>query len=284
MGDITPDVPLEGPFGAQHDHREIKALVTGYAPFHARYPVNSSWSIASTLPEYLPATATCPRIKLIVPPEPIEVAYVAVTEWEPKWLGSDDYDLIFHIGLAAGRKFFTMERQSMREPYWEKKDVRGEVFSRERTAELWPASEFPGILKPTFDCEDVWRRWRSNVNYKLDVRPSDDPGNYLCGFIYYSSMAWYWRKESKERPVMFLHVPDLPTKEQVQGGREVAVGLIRAVVESRERKGSFDPLKGDVTGDEPISQSTASATQALVELKESSEAAEEDDLTWSYKR
>jgi pyrrolidone-carboxylate peptidase len=275
MGDITPGAPAEALLDTQLAHREIRVLVTGYAPFHARYPINSSWSIASTLPEYLASTPTCPRIKLIVPPEPIEVAYATVTDWVSTWLRTDDYDLVFHIGLAAGRKFFTMERQSMREPYWEKKDVRGEVFSREETTELWPASKFPGLLKPTFDCEDVWRRWRSNVNLKLDVRPSDDPGNYLCGFIYYFSMAWYWGKGSKERPVMFLHVPDLPTEEQVESGREVAVGLIKALVESREKNGIFDPLKADVFDIKGTDQPPADVN---------SDPAEDDDMAWTYRR
>ncbi len=105
MGDVTPNVLHEGPLDAQHGHREITVLVTGYAPFHVRYPVNASWSIVSTLPNYLPATATCPPIKLIIPSTPIEVAYTAVEEWGKKWLGSVDFDVVLHIGLAAGVSF-----------------------------------------------------------------------------------------------------------------------------------------------------------------------------------
>jgi len=253
---------------------EVKVLVTGYGPFHLKFPINSSWSIASILPAYLSATLTCPRIKLIVPPEPIEVSYHAVQSFSETWLKNCDYDFVLHIGLAAGRPFFTLEQQSMRGPYWEKKDVNGFVFSKEETESMWPTGEFPHVLKPTFDCNDVWRRWRTNVTDELlDIRPSEDPGNYLCGFIYYYSMAWFWKRERVERPVIFLHVPDLPTKEKIAGGCEVAIGLIRAMVESREKKGICDPLKGYVI-DQPMETG-----------KEDSAADGADaDMAWTYRR
>ena len=276
MGDhIAPDSPIEA---AGDRHPEIRVLVTGYGPFHLRYPVNSSWSIASTLPQELPATSTCPRIKLVMPSEPIKVAYSSVMVWEEQNLNPDDFDMVLHIGLAAGRKFFTMERQSMREPYWQKEDVIGQIFSKEATEKLWPSSEFPDVLRPALDCNDIWRRWRDHVSPHLDVRPSDDPGNYLCGFIYYYTMAWYWRRQSKERPVMFLHVPDLPSEEQVAGGREVAIGLIRAMVESRASKGSPDPLKGDVLADVIAPEMVARAEE------QTTTTTAEDDMAWTYRR
>lgn len=69
---------------------------------------------------------------------------------------------------------------------------------------------------------------------------SEDAGNFMCGFIYWNSLVHYWEKEARRehgqkgrgRPVAFLHVPDLPTEEEVSKGREVAVQLIRALVES----------------------------------------------------
>ncbi|KIW02749.1 hypothetical protein, variant [Verruconis gallopava] len=256
MGDIAPDgLNEESQCEPQDNNGEIKVLVTGYAPFHVRFPVNSSWSIASTLPEHLPATTTCPRIKLVVPTEPIQVAYNTVVEWEENSLASTDYDIILHIGLAAGRKFFTMERQSQREPYWEKKDVKGEVFSREMTEKLWPNMKFPMVLKPTFDCGDVWLRWRANVDKRLDVRPSDDPGNYLY----------------------------LPTEELVEGGREVTIGLIRALVESREKKGVFDPLAVDESGLKSNGHFTSPGFLQRPSSFESS-CTEECDMAWTYQK
>lgn len=67
-------------------------------------------------------------------------------------------------------------------------------------------------------------------------------------------MAWYWKRNGGiggERPVMFLHVPDCPTEDHIEVGRQVAIGLVRALVESRETKGVVDPLR-DLEQDVPM--------------------------------
>ena len=163
----------------------------------------------------------------------------------PKLLGRSDPkpDIILHLGLAAGRHYYTLERQSPRGPYTRKRDVDGHVCSPEENKAMWETC--PNVLKPTFNCDDVWCRWQKHLQSVEGVvtKPSDDPGNYMCAFIYYASMAWFWKRGAEERPVMFLHVPDCPTEEDVEVGRQVTMGLIRALVESRENLGVFDPLK-----------------------------------------
>jgi pyroglutamyl-peptidase len=177
----------------------------------------------------------------------LQVCYKHVAETVPKLLSSHgEHDIFLHIGLAASRSFFALERQSFREPYWEIKDIDGETFSKEETLKLF--KDCPRILKPTFNCDDVWRRWRSNlstVSPNADIRPSDDPGNYLCGFVYYLSMSEFWKRGAEERPVMFMHVPDCPTAAEVEEGKKIAVGLIRALVDSREKLGTVDPMESD---------------------------------------
>jgi len=98
---------------------------------------------------------------------------------------------------------------------------------------LWKNSyESPEILHSSFDTEDVWRRWKAGLTGE-DIRPSNDPGRYLCDFVYYTSMVEYWRRETEgRRPVMFLHVPAGYGEEEVERGRRVAVGLIEALVGS----------------------------------------------------
>lgn len=56
-------------------------------------------------------------------------------------------------------------------------------------------------------------------------------------------MSWFWKQGREERPVIFLHVPNLPNENDIEQGRQVAIGLIRAVVESRRKVGIHDPLK-----------------------------------------
>lgn len=65
----------------------------------------------------------------------------------------------------------------------------------------------------------------------MDLRISEDPGRYLCDFIYYSSLAHLYKRK---RPckVVFLHVPSDASGTYITQGRELAVNLIKALVES----------------------------------------------------
>jgi pyrrolidone-carboxylate peptidase len=246
-----------GDIGAVRDDKvarsrrgEVTVLVTGFGPFLDKFPVNSSWVICYSLPEYLPETETCAGIRILKHPEPVHVGYEAVTDLVPKLLSNANPkpDIVLHMGLAAkfSHRRFAMERQSQHGVYGKERDVDGCVFPEEEDGNLW--SKCPKFLKPTFDTDDVWRRWHGYLaeDEEIDARPSDDPGNFLCGFIYYSSMAWYWKRaqegKEKERPIMFLHVPDLPEEEDIEVGKKVALALIRALVESREKLGVVDAL------------------------------------------
>jgi pyroglutamyl-peptidase len=160
---------------------------------------------------------------------------------------------VLHIGLAAGRQFFTLERQAQSGPYDKFKDVDGKVFPDSEAEKLF--GECPEALQPTFDCDDVWKRWRYEVKDETaDLRQGTDTsvGLYLCGFVYYFSLSWFWKKKSAERPVIFLHVPDLPTTDDVDQGIEVAIGLIRAMVASRKKKGIHDFTRTSTAQDEEI--------------------------------
>jgi len=225
----------------------VTVLVTGYGPFLDKFPVNASWSIASTLPSTLPPTDTCPyRINLVVPSDPLRVSYAVVAAEVPKLLSQPD--MILHIGLAPNRKYYTLERQAMRGTYSKFKDVDGHTFPDEDAENLFGA-DCPKTLQPTIDCDDVWKRWGQEVKDRsADLRTGTDTsvGLYLCGFIYFVSLNWFWKRKAAEQPVLFLHVPDLPRKEDVDQGCEVAIGLIRSMVASRKELGVRDPHQAPV--------------------------------------
>ena len=51
----------------------------------------------------------------------------------------------------------------------------------------------------------------------------------------------YYQQKEDERPVAFLHVPDLSSsKAKLDTGREVTIALIKALVESRRVVGVVD--------------------------------------------
>ncbi|KAF1993288.1 peptidase C15, pyroglutamyl peptidase I-like protein [Amniculicola lignicola CBS 123094] len=242
----------------------VTILVTGFGPFLEKYPRNTSWEIASTLPALLPASQDNPTpIHIRVHHAPVRVAYDNVLELVPSLLPPTNKlyptpSIILHIGLAAGRTFYTLENGAHGRGYGAIPDVDGGRFTDKAAEEHFPPSEFPTALQTSFQSEDVLERWRTNLGYgtphsddlkelKPDVRISQDAGNFMCGFIYWNSLAHYFSLKQDERPVMFLHVPDLTTEdggksveEKLKVGREVAIALIKALVESKRTKGIID--------------------------------------------
>lgn len=133
------------------------------------------------------------------------------------------YDIVLNIGLAPGRNFYTLETLAHRDGYNRKdedgKTMEGDTFWR---IEL----QAPEKLHTSFDVEDVWRRWKSGL-MNVDLRPSNNAGHYLCDFTYYACMLEYWRREpSGQRLCMFLHVPSGLEEEDINRGREAALGLV----------------------------------------------------------
>ncbi|ORX97298.1 hypothetical protein BCR34DRAFT_496996 [Clohesyomyces aquaticus] len=237
----------------QKEEEPVTVLVTGFGPFLQKYPKNSSWEIASTLPALLPSTPTSPTpIHVHVHHTPVRVAYSHVVSFIPTLLPPANPitpapSIILHIGLAAGRSFYTIERGAHGRGYGAIPDVDADRFDDNIAEEKFPRAVYPPRLLTSFDCEDVLGRWREYLGsngekqLKADVRISPDAGNFLCGFIYYNSLAHYFELKEDERPVAFLHVPDLSESEEMLNvGREVAVALIRALVESRRTEGVVD--------------------------------------------
>lgn len=75
------------------------------------------------------------------------------------------------------------------------------------------------------------------------MRISEDPGRFLCDFIYFSSLAHLY-KQQRPRKVLFLHVPAQGTAAFVESGTELATQLLRAMVESEmEKKSRGNPAE-----------------------------------------
>jgi pyroglutamyl-peptidase len=180
--------------------------------------------------------------------ELIRVTYERVVELVPKLLTPasplcPQPDMVLHIGLAA------LEQGSSGQGYDKIPDVDGKRFPNSSMEAKFPPSEFPDALNTSFDTSDVVARWKKELGYSSaegnaeieglpDVQLSFDAGNFLCGFIYYNSLAHYFSIKEDERPVAFMHVPDLSySDEKTQEGQEVAIALIKALVESRRKHG-----------------------------------------------
>ncbi|KAL2060202.1 hypothetical protein VTL71DRAFT_9597 [Oculimacula yallundae] len=226
---------------------EITVLVTGFGPFRAQNPVNPSWEIAKALPPFLPdsrfqpfdasAIASHVPVRILVHPEPVKVAYKSVREIVPTLWEGRKIDFAIHIGMASGRRYYSVERRGHRDGY-NMKDVDNKLLDdeerRKAEGENWIWNGMPEELLSSVDVDDVWKRWRAALPGK-DVRVSEDAGRYLCDFIYFSSMAYLTKKE-EDRRVVFLHVPVSADAESVENGIEITIELIRAMVQSDRMK------------------------------------------------
>lgn len=174
-----------------------------------------------------------------------------------------NYDIVVHIGMAPGCGFYSLEKWAHRDGYT-RKDVNHETMDGDA---FWK-QEYgaPQGLQTSFDAESVLQKWKEELpvhrpsplpslvlqvmlstngilhwpNYQdQDLRISTDAGHYLCDFIYFTSLVEYWRRNPDgPRPVVFLHVPGRYENEDVDRGRAVTLGLIKALATSWE--GSVD--------------------------------------------
>ncbi|KAF2747535.1 peptidase C15, pyroglutamyl peptidase I-like protein [Sporormia fimetaria CBS 119925] len=259
MASTTADASARQPPNVVEE-QPITVLVTGFGPFLENQKVNPSWLIASSLPALIPRNHQHPAIQVHVHHAPLRVAYSTVLSTLPTLLPPTSSicpapTIILHLGLAASRPFYALEQTSTKLGYDAIPDVDGHHFPDDQAELQWPSSMFPGRLYSGFDCVDVVTRCRLNLKARRnavrgseaeipDVRTSSDAGNFLCGFIYYNSLASMYRLGVDSAPVTFLHVPDARSTDE---GREVAVALIEALVESLCTVGLGTTTRGDVT-------------------------------------
>lgn len=69
------------------------------------------------------------------------------------------------------------------------------------------------------------------------MKISQDAGHFLCDYIYFNSLANCY-KANERRKVAFMHVPAVKPvpldvyQESIDLGREIAIQLLRSIVES----------------------------------------------------
>lgn len=129
------------------------------------------------------------------------------------------------------RSYFAIEKGAEREGYHQYPDVSRKVFTKVETKKAWGKS--PPRLDSNLDFEDVLGKWKRGVGKGVDVRLSDDVGSYVCGFVYYTSLEHYWKREDANKAVVFMHVPPLNGEKDIEKGKGVVVSLIQSLAESR---------------------------------------------------
>lgn len=206
------------------------------------------------LPTLLPAVpGHATAIRLITHPDPIRVAYDDVRALVPALLTSyiDTVDLVLHIGMASGRAHYSLERLAHRDGYSKNADVDGKRLPPDSGAVEFPDCKHNLITSLEYD--EVLAGWRRNLcepgsdSPLVPTEESNDPGHYLCDYIYFNSLAWYARRkqqavdtaaaatsddEVEDRPVLFLHVPGESDPLTLRKGVIATTALLRSMADS----------------------------------------------------
>ncbi|KAI1339611.1 putative pyroglutamyl peptidase type I [Xylariaceae sp. FL0016] len=214
-------------------------------PFKEQYPVNPSWEIAASLPDYLPvdrakdpahvSPGQLPPVRILRLPEAVRTSYEVVRGLVPRlWDEGTAPDVVIHVGMAGPQLIYSLEHRGHRDGY-SKKDVDGKLLEDEKRhleqGEDWIWHGLPHELVTDLDVVDVHRRWVERSPKGLSLKVSEDAGRYLCDFIYYSSLAHLY-KQQRPRRVVFLHVPLHSDDQSLTRGREVLLNLVRSIAES----------------------------------------------------
>ena len=99
----------------------------------------------------------------MIHPEPVRVAYKTVRPLVPKLWDGRKIDYMVHIGMASGRKYYSVERRGHRDGYL-MRDVDDELLGdteKREAGENWAWEGMPEELLSDTNIDDIWRRWRS---------------------------------------------------------------------------------------------------------------------------
>jgi pyroglutamyl-peptidase len=136
--------------------------------------VNPAWEIARGLPPFIrhpkldstsdvSSIASNPPIRLLLHPEQVKVSYTTVRELVPKLWDGRKIDYAVHIGMATGRKYYSVERRAHRDGY-AMKDVDeqflGDAERKKEEGDKWIWHGLPEEFLTSADIDDVWKRWR----------------------------------------------------------------------------------------------------------------------------
>lgn len=198
------------------------------------------------LPNLLPAVpGHATVVRLITHPEPIRVAYNDVRTIVPALLSSyvETVDLVLHIGMASGRPHYSLERLAHRDGYSKNADVDGKRLAPDAGEVDFPDCKH--ILTTTLEYDEVLSGWQRNLISAPGLPPlvpteeSNDPGHYLCDYIYFNSLAWFARRNQQvsdgrveDRPVLFLHVPGESDAVTLRKGVVATTALLRSMADS----------------------------------------------------
>ena len=148
--------------------------------------------------------------------EPVTTSYRYVKEPHfDDWLRLSDARLYVHLGILTNNEHNTnpvyLEKQAYNfpvNPKTQKPEKWERDFERNNNDEkpCFPDGDYS--LVTDFDIPELRRKLEEKtVGLPFSFRESDNPGNFLCNFLYYRSL-YYAKKRDDSANVLLIHIPD----------------------------------------------------------------------------
>ncbi|KAJ9133113.1 hypothetical protein NKR19_g9179 [Coniochaeta hoffmannii] len=237
---------------------ELNVVVTGFSPWGSfaplpNLPINTSWQIAKSLPRVI-FRASKPNVRILTYPSPIKTSWETAREtvpilWKANkseygiYVGPSDsktftIDAMVHLGMEDDNNApFSIEKKAYKTKY-EDPDVDNKTPSDDdlNGGGLW--DKCPDTLETDLDIERVYKQVKAQLE-DVNIRTSTNPGRYLCGYLYYSSLAALHAHGEKKR-VTFVHVPPKHESEDIERGVMVITKLIQAIADQLDTTSNGD--------------------------------------------
>lgn len=225
-------------------------VLTGFGRF-GNITINPSFQIAQALPPSLKAIDGS-SISLARHPEAVHVGWESVLKFIPELYNTHitapsesnatpEIPFFIHIGAGYPGRYH-LETVAHRDGYW-KSDVDGKAPSTRAKCKGmgYPCEGEKDPLSPTtlqtgIDVDNVVNDVKKELpGLTMPVAASPDAGNYLCDFIFYTSL-----REARLRcgniglnKVLFVHVPPNGTVDE---GVKVLSAVIRSIMHREKNR------------------------------------------------
>lgn len=207
---------------AAGDQKKISIILTGFGPF-MDIKVNPSWKVVKEAEKLLSGNLNMD----ILCARELVVGYADVSKSVKDIHQEFKPDLAIHVGVAQGYKHVTLECQSVRSGY-AIPDVGGQLPPKCEAVDFVDV-ELDQCLSSSINTEEIAQHCSEKLAGKVSFALSKDPGLYLCGFCYYTSL--YYNRSS-----LFVHIPDENDPFSIKDMAAALVAVIECAVEQVSKR------------------------------------------------
>eukprot|EP01017_Pseudomicrothorax_dubius_P029969 TRINITY_DN3684_c0_g1_i2.p1 TRINITY_DN3684_c0_g1~~TRINITY_DN3684_c0_g1_i2.p1 ORF type:complete len:237 (-),score=39.90 TRINITY_DN3684_c0_g1_i2:116-826(-) len=193
---------------------KIEFFVTGFRPFldHGTNPTVTLIEELKKLGEEITAPEKVGSYRLRdlrvldVSVKACEAYYEEMREQIGSVISSGGIPVVVHLGVNFGGKQIDLELHGYNEATFRGADNEGVKKEKERIAKAFPLEHYFRTQLPIREiCQTL------DEKHPCCIKLSNDPGRYICNYIYYLSLKEGY---SKGFPSLFVHVPPFTILEQ----------------------------------------------------------------------